>query len=59
MIDSCLKYLDAPSHKPLAYLLRFVYSLSLAICLRVTGQTMDHVSPEGHVQLLSKVSNKL
>jgi hypothetical protein len=31
----------------------------LAIHLRVIGQTMDQVSPEGRVQLLPKVSDKL
>jgi hypothetical protein len=36
-----------------------VDSFSLAIHLRVIGQTVDQVSPEEHVQLLPKVSNKL
>jgi hypothetical protein len=36
-----------------------VDSLSLAIRLWVIGQTVDQVSPKGHVQLLPNASDKL
>jgi hypothetical protein len=36
-----------------------VDSLSLAIHLRVIGRSVDQVSPEGRVQLLSKANDKL
>jgi hypothetical protein len=58
-VNSDPSFLDVPKHRLLAIFEYLVDLLHLAIRHRVIGLTMDQASPEGCVQLLPKVSDKL